>query len=337
MPGSFRLQFIGRSLFLFSFLLFSAGLNFAQDNPGEISTKITIGPEGEEQSLSQPRQEQDGFVDIYVEEKKTPFVAESKSGPQPKRKPFYRSRKQNDFPIPAQTPKSDLTDPKIRIQYIAFGSLLVFWLVIFIGYKMFMKIYRKSQLIKKDGEYKTYYQSGRLKSTAFYKNNELHGPMKEYFEEGQLIREIHYQNGKKHGAWSSYYKTGQLQSSGEYLDDLPVGMAREFSKEGKMQAETDYTKDTQALRREFFQNGLLKSEGNYQVNTKGETKEGLHKEYYDNGNLKSEVIYRNGTQEGIAKIYYPSGRLRSEGIFKNGKIIDIKEFDENGNFMKSNK
>lgn len=45
----------------------------------------------------------------------------------------------------------------------------------------------------------------------------------------------------------------------------------------------------------------------------------IKKEYYKNGALKSECNYEKGIKHGIAKWYYGSGVLMMEGNFKNGK------------------
>jgi antitoxin component YwqK of YwqJK toxin-antitoxin module len=67
--------------------------------------------------------------------------------------------------------------------------------------------------------------------------------------------------------------------------------------------------------REFFPNGVQKTEGNY-VN--GEF-EGTHREWYSNGNLMDEVYYKNGDFNGPFTAFFDNGNIQSTGQFKDGK------------------
>ena len=53
--------------------------------------------------------------------------------------------------------------------------------------------------VPKDGIYKEYYDSGKLKFEESYKNGALDGVLKVYFENGNPMSETNYVEGKKEG------------------------------------------------------------------------------------------------------------------------------------------
>jgi len=63
----------------------------------------------------------------------------------------------------------------------------------------------------------------------------------------------------------------------------------------------------------------------------GKKKNGIEKEYYHNGDLKSEVNYDNGKKHGPTKIYHENGKIALEGEFNAGKRYGIMtSYHENG-------
>ena len=81
--------------------------------------------------------------------------------------------------------------------------------------------------------------------------------------------------------------------------------------------------------KEFYENGQLQDERNF----KDGMQEGISKTYFESGQIDSEVMYKNNLKEGLGKFYYESGKLKSEANYKDGKLIDRKDYDEEGNFV----
>ncbi|MGP8216666.1 MAG: toxin-antitoxin system YwqK family antitoxin [Bacteroidia bacterium] len=71
--------------------------------------------------------------------------------------------------------------------------------------------------------------------------------------------------------------------------------------------------DDQA-KREYYRNGVLKSEIPYSEGRKN----GIAKEYYENGSIKSETPYEDGVKNGIVREYDENGELISENTFTDG-------------------
>lgn len=66
---------------------------------------------------------------------------------------------------------------------------------------------------KINGHYEEYYESGKLKIKANYKNNLLEGNYFEYFEDGKLKLESQYIKGQKNGYLKTYDKGVLIKSS----------------------------------------------------------------------------------------------------------------------------
>ena len=77
---------------------------------------------------------------------------------------------------------------------------------------------------KLDGEYKTYYKSGKPTEVAYYKNGLLDSVYKKYSIKGHLYQHFTYKNGKLNGK-AVYYsrKTGALTTKGLFKNDVRVG------------------------------------------------------------------------------------------------------------------
>lgn len=62
---------------------------------------------------------------------------------------------------------------------------------------------------KKNGEFKEFYKSGRLKTEGSMKKGELHGAWKWYRADGSLMRSGHFKNGVQAGEWITYTRDGK--------------------------------------------------------------------------------------------------------------------------------
>ena len=61
---------------------------------------------------------------------------------------------------------------------------------------------------KPDGPFKVYYDNGQLRSTATYKDGNLHGPYAIYHEGGELLKKGTYKHGELDGPYEEYRATG---------------------------------------------------------------------------------------------------------------------------------
>ncbi len=76
--------------------------------------------------------------------------------------------------------------------------------------------------------------------------------------------------------------------------------------------EFEYSEDG-LIRREFYKDGSLKSEGLYKNDS---IKHGWYKEFYNNGNLKSKAEFKDGLMDGLYIYYTKDGIIESKGYFQ---------------------
>jgi len=77
---------------------------------------------------------------------------------------------------------------------------------------------------KLDGEYKTFYKSGKSTEVAFYKNGLLDSVYKKYSIKGHLYQHFTYKAGKLNGKVVYYSrKTGALTTKGAFKNNVRVG------------------------------------------------------------------------------------------------------------------
>lgn len=65
----------------------------------------------------------------------------------------------------------------------------------------------------------------------------------------------------------------------------------------------------------YFQNGSLKTKGNFSDNLM----DGVWERFYENGCQKNFLTYKKGTLNGRYRLYFESGRLAQEGFYLQGK------------------
>jgi antitoxin component YwqK of YwqJK toxin-antitoxin module len=178
------------------------------------------------------------------------------------------------------------------------------------------------------GLWKTFHESGQLKSEGNYKDGKQIGLWKTYHENGQLREEGYYNllDGMT-GSWKKYHSNGKLSHEGKYKFGKEEGVHITLYENEQHKEEGNY-KDgkTIDLWKTFYENGQLKSEGNYKD---GKTI-GLWKNFHENGQLKSEGNYKDGKTIGLWKTFHENGQLKSEGDYEDGKTIGLwKTFHKN--------
>lgn len=74
-----------------------------------------------------------------------------------------------------------------------------------------------------NGEFKSYYKTGKITEFLNYKNGKLHGNTKRFADNGALLDDLNYKEGKLEGLAKYYNIDGQLIYTGNYENDEKVG------------------------------------------------------------------------------------------------------------------
>ena len=80
----------------------------------------------------------------------------------------------------------------------------------------------------KAGPYVRYDGEGRIRVTAYFRGNLLHGEFRRYHANGRLADSGSLRNGELEGVWRSWYPTGLRKDSGEYRQGLRSGIWQEW-------------------------------------------------------------------------------------------------------------
>lgn len=167
----------------------------------------------------------------------------------------------------------------------------------------------------KQGLWRTYYDNLRIKTEAYYVDDQLTGIYKEFEENGNLKVILQYAKGDiveeqdtlalDIEIKNEYDNQGNLVKSGSYRKNVPVGIHRKYNTEGKVIGAVlydNYGKKTGE--------GIITNEGK---------KEGDWKYFYDNGAISASGKYNNNLRTGDWKFFYHNGNIEQTGVYKNGK------------------
>jgi antitoxin component YwqK of YwqJK toxin-antitoxin module len=188
---------------------------------------------------------------------------------------------------------------------------------------------------KPDGYWKTYDEEGMIKSEGNRKNFELDSTWKFYGEEGKLALEITYKNGKKNGIRKTY-REGEYYTE-NFVNDVKQGMSMYYYPDGKLHKSIPFVNGLeQGIAREFdtngriiqiqeYRKGFIVSRENINRTDKDGRKQGTWKDFWENGNIRSEGNYRNDKRNGIFKEYMTDGKLFKVFKYENDSLIPDAE------------
>ena len=93
---------------------------------------------------------------------------------------------------------------------------------------------------KINGVFKSFYQSGKLKSKIDYLKSKREGSHKVYYENGKINYEANMQNGKKNGQAKEWYSNGQLRFDIAFNNNMANGMVKIYKEDGSIESVSEY-------------------------------------------------------------------------------------------------
>ena len=181
---------------------------------------------------------------------------------------------------------------------------------------------------KKNGEVRSYFESGKLKHLSTMIDNRNNGNMKNYYESGALRSEENYETGIRSGTSKEFHENGQLKYSIDYIKGKEKdGEVSHFNSSGALITLVPYASgQINGTVKSFYNSGKLRSEIQW-VN--GE-KEGSWKYFNETEEVLGEGTFSQGT--GTLEKYNDNMTLAFSGHYLDGKLDGlVSEFDENGN------
>ncbi|MDD4602380.1 MAG: hypothetical protein PHF97_01060 [Bacteroidales bacterium] len=194
-----------------------------------------------------------------------------------------------------------------------------------------LRINRKDESGRKQGKWYTFFENWKIHTEGTFKDDKRNGYFKEYAENGDLLKISKYTDDviqltaeeiQKLDIQNEYYPDGKIKISAMFRNGIPEGIKREYDTLGRVQ------------RSFLYQNGIIIGEGI--VKDDGE-RDGYWKEFYSDGSLKSEGNYDQGKQTGEWKYYHSNGKTEQLGRFnKQGKPVgNWKWYFDSGKILKT--
>lgn len=207
-------------------------------------------------------------------------------------------------------------------------------------------IYHYDDEGKLDGEQKTFYPSGGVKTLISYDHGTLHGLKALWDEKGNILEEskflkgklegrhfqkdsegreivYHYENNRKEGVHAIYYPRDVTEGEkvkaleAHYKDNELDGLASEFNPSGAQISFTTYKGGVKEGPAQLFHRNGKPA---LSLHFKNDKREGESKQFYPSGQLYKEVNFVNDLKEGEEKTYFEDGRLTSIYRYKEGKL-----------------
>lgn len=156
----------------------------------------------------------------------------------------------------------------------------------------------------KEGEWKTWYPNGMLKSEYFYQKNQIEGPYSYYDSLGTITKTETYKKSILEGVTSDFNENGALIKTTDYKKGIVTGFVKEFLEGVVLLEQKTYKKDSL---------------------------DGEWTSWYDNGTQKVVRLYKNGTPIGNWIFNDQKGAWMREEQYKKGLAHGIWSFYDKAN------
>lgn len=159
------------------------------------------------------------------------------------------------------------------------------------------KINISEDTLKTDGTYKQFYQDGKtICFEGSISDNQLNGLWRSYYESGNLKSSVNYKDGKADGIAYFYYddEVNTLFAEIKFLEDKIIDIYQEFYENGAQKAKIEYDDNVaNGIAEFYYKTGRKKMEGEY----KDGKKDGKWKFYDEKENLISTEKWKNGEKK----------------------------------------
>jgi antitoxin component YwqK of YwqJK toxin-antitoxin module len=178
--------------------------------------------------------------------------------------------------------------------------------------------YEVNPVGRKHGEYKSFYNNGKLNIHCFYNFGELEGKYVKYCKNGKLNITAKYVNGKKIGWYKQFYSFGEPY--------------RVFFHPGKVPDKFKYKLVTDKKYKKVIQR---------YIKTYDKDNRSYYKEYFDNGKLKKSIIKENGRLVDYVSYDIDGNKVKTKQFYKgvicqynkyypDGTLVESRHYDDDG-------
>ena len=87
------------------------------------------------------------------------------------------------------------------------------------------------------GAYKSYHETGKLKSEGQYVNGSMNGKWKYFYRTGNIKEIVHFRDNVENGPFIEYYENGKISAEGTYVNELEHGVLKKYNDKGELTAQ----------------------------------------------------------------------------------------------------
>lgn len=169
---------------------------------------------------------------------------------------------------------------------------------------------------KMHGLMKTWHPTGKLATSAGYRDGQLEGKQRLYHRNGELHSEGENRGGKRHGLWVTYWDDGKKQEEGRYEAGAKTGVWTRYGNDGVKHSETEHRGDMrQGESIEYWPSGAVKERGQHAEDKKS----GVWVSFRQDGAKREEEAYEAGKLHGPRISYDGKGNKESVTTYAAGK------------------
>lgn len=188
---------------------------------------------------------------------------------------------------------------------------------------------------KPNGYWKTFYETGQLKSDGNRQNYLLDSVWSFYAETGDTTFIVNYKFGKKNGIRTTFLSNEIIKEN--FKDDIKYGLTKRYDTNYRLLQTTPFINgledgisfcyDTLGNLNEIFtyeKGFLVKRERLNRFDSDGR-RHGQWKTFFENGTVETEIMYKHGLKHGFLKIYDKSGNLKNIEKYVDGILQENAE------------
>ena len=125
-----------------------------------------------------------------------------------------------------------------------------------------------------------------------YQQNKRNGVWKKYFPSGKIKSKINYKRNIPNGAYTLFYENGNVEEEGTWKNNRNVNGFKRFHKNGKVAQEFQFSSSGKrnGEQKYYHENGQIE----IMVNIVDGKENGQMKRWYANGDLKESKVFNNG-------------------------------------------
>jgi len=182
------------------------------------------------------------------------------------------------------------------------------------------------------GEFKRYYEDGKVKSVLVYSEDGIRADAVIYHENGLVSSKGTYINQLKEGKWQFYsqYTEGYLICEEFYSKNMRNGISLKFYPDSTLAEKAKYLNDKKEGESiQYHPNGRVCLKSNYHRGLMN----GKFDLWAENGRTEITGQYRNDLREGTWRFYNPDGKLKYEVEYINGKSTNLQMIIDESDYL----